>query len=774
MKSRFLGLGLAALVMTPSIALADTTGSVDGTVDIGTKPVAGVRVSLKGDAGTQVVRSDAAGHFQFPRVTFGSYILTCAEAGLSAASAVVVASDAALHVNVALRAPTEIGSVTASTTRGPAASPVSVNTLDQHTIADLPDNQSLKKLIATVPGIVRFAYDEPVAHGFHGLNYEIDGVPVPQGTAANFSEVIDPRSIDSLEVFTGAIPAEYGGERQGAVVNIVTTRPNLADHTPSGALTVGLGTYGDAQTSLSAMLPVGEKTQVSFHGDLERTNRGLDSPTFVPIHDHANQSNVLLRSFTQATPNLTLEATYLDNTAKYQIPINLDPNDSNDPVSSAPNTNDVQVEHDQLLSVALTKTARNGRAYTRLVPWLRTDQVQYLGDVANDLAGQVNNGDGTFSPLNSLVQNRTSTFDGLRLEHYQAIGQHAVKTGLDVALENFVGTGSIGYFDASNTLQSFDDNASQRGSTFGAYLQDKWTPTRFVTFFGGLRYDRSSGYTAGAQLSPRIEVNGKVGAKDIVHASYGRQYAAPYLEDTRRAAVVLTGSAVTTPVYDLQPERDSQVEFGLAHAMSDHERWYVNVWKRDVNNVLDTTSLAQTPIQAVFNNTIGVAKGIEARIESRTRRGDSASLSATISQSLAGGVDGGTFLFCPPPITAACAAGNNDVTLQPEDHDRTIELTGDYTKRLGADRSYFASLEPEYGTGYPVQFENGSGRLPPHLTFDLALGRDPGKGARGHLGYNLTLTNLTNRVYLIKVNNGFNTTQYGAGFRADLRITKPF
>ena len=41
----------------------------------------------------------------------------------------------------------------------------------------------------------------------------------------------------------------------------------------------------------------------------------------------------------------------------------------------------------------------------------------------------------------------------------------------------------------------------------------------------------------------------------------------------------------------------------------------MNFWKRDVNNVLDTTQLANTPIFAVFNNTIGIAKGVEARVD---------------------------------------------------------------------------------------------------------------------------------------------------------------
>ena len=772
---RFFAAGVACIGVLPGVAFADTSGAVNGIVMLGRVPASGVSVAIKGENSSQTVTTDTHGRFRFPRVTLGSYVVIGSRSGLVASAPVFVASGGLVDMILTLHEAQEIGSVSAASGRGPSASPVAVTVLDHAAIAAMPQGQSLDRLIDTVPGIVRFSYDEPVAHGFHGVTYEVDGVPIPQGTAANFSEVIDPRNIDSLEVFTGAIPAEYGGERQGAVVNIVTTRPAVSDGAQSGTLTVGAGSYGDAQTSLADRIAVGSKTQIYFNGNLERTNRGLDSPTFEPVHDHADQSNEFLRSVTDLGHGATLNATYMNNIAKYEIPINTDPNNPNDPVSSPAATDDVQTEHDQLLSVAYTKTAKNGSSYTRIVPWMRTDTVKYLGDVSNDLMSNVNNGDGTFSPLNSLTQNRSSTFEGLRFEHFHVLGEHALKAGLDSSVENFHGTEAIGYFDTANTLQAFSDNAAQRGSNLGGYVQDKWTPTRFMSIFGGVRYDRSTGYTSGAQLSPRLEVNGKVGAKDILHGYYGRQYAAPYLEDTRRAAVVLTGAGPSTvPVYDLKPERDTSVEIGIAHTMSVHARWYLNLWKRDATNVLDTTSLAQTPIQAVFNNTVGVAKGIEARIESTSDRGDSAFLSATISQSLAGGIDGGTFLFCPPPVTSTCAATNSDVSLQPEDHDQTVAINGNYTKRIGLDRTYFVSLAPQYGTGYPVQFQNGSGRLPPHLTFDMALGRDPGKGSAGHLGYQVTLQNLTNRDYLIKVNNGFNTTQYGAGFRADVKITKPF
>ena len=45
---------------------------------------------------------------------------------------------------------------------------------------------------------------------------------------------------------------------------------------------------------------------------------------------------------------------------------------------------------------------------------------------------------------------------------------------------------------------------------------------------------------------------------------YGRFYAAPLLEDVRQDCVLLARLLTAVPVYDLQPERDSYYEMGVA------------------------------------------------------------------------------------------------------------------------------------------------------------------------------------------------------------------
>ena len=217
-----------------------------------------------------------------------------------------------------------------------------------------------------------------------------------------------------------------------------------------------------------------------------------------------------------------------------------------------------------------------------------------------------------------------------------------------------------------------------------------------------------------------------------------------------------------TPAYDLKPEHDSYIELGVAHTYHPGFTLSFNAWQRNATNVLDTTQLLNTPLFAVFNNALGHARGLEFRVQSDGLR-DNFYLSSTYSESLAGGVSGSTFLFAPSDVA--------DDTLNPEDHDQTVAINAAYTHRFGSDHSYYATLEPEFGTGYPTTFQDGSsGRLPSHAIINATLGR---LGAKQRLGIQLAGENLLDKQYLVKVNNGFNTTQWAPGRRIVLRIIAP-
>jgi outer membrane receptor protein involved in Fe transport len=744
--------GIVAAAAAP--ARADVVGLVRGTLTrTDHRPLAHVSVTLTGDRATQTAVTGDDGKFAFARVPFGRYILRAAGPDGAALATVEVASDAI--VDVALVAAAVIGrtGATATSVRG---TPVSENAFGARRLAALPRNDRLDAIVEQVPGVVRFSYDEPVAHGFHGLSYELDGAPLPQSTSSNFAQLIDPRNAQAVEIFTGAFPAEFGGSRQGAIVNVVSG--GTEENGPGGALTLGVGEQGSSDARLVQHFTSG-RAQFSLALNGQRTDRGIDAPSQSARHDASATSDQFLRIALPMGERDLLAADFSSQFASFQIPVNTSFSASS-PLVAAPGTDDVQREYDRFASLSFTHTSKDGNGYVRLVPWTRWNRVAYDGDLAADVLANVVNDDGSLTPQNGLRQDRVATYAGLRASAFRASDHHALKIGLDVQQENL----------RSNVLiripgsPDFSDDASARGTQTGAYAEDKWTPSAHLAVNAGLRYDHSTGYTGGSQLSPRLEINDEIAHGTVLHAYYGRLYSAPSLEDVRRDAVITQTASAAAPVYDLQPERDTYVEVGIARTFRPGLRAYLNAFDRTAVNVLDTTQLANTPLFAVFNNAVGRDRGLELRLDAASARVDSG-VSLTYSRAEAAGISGGTFLFPPD------AAG--DLTFQPEDHDQRWTGNAFYTRRLGADLKTFATLQAEYGTGFPVEFESGEGRLPAHWILDASLGRQADRATK-RLGYTLSVDNLLDHRYVIKVNNGFNTTQWNAPRRVVLRLTAPW
>jgi len=230
-------------------------------------------------------------------------------------------------------------------------------------------------------------------------------------------------------------------------------------------------------------------------------------------------------------------------------------------------------------------------------------------------------------------------------------------------------------------------------------------------------------------------------------------------------------------VYDLKPESDAYYEIGVTHSFNSQFTGSVNIFTKSVVNILDTQQLLNTPLFAVFNNSIGRNNGVEFRLQNRMLDGDQWFFTGTVSGSYAACVSGSTFLFPPNPPGVSCVA-----QLALEDHSETVASTAAYTHRFGGStKLWFATLQANYGSGFPVQFEDANvslhGTLPAHTTLDVALGREvtPGNGPQGQgLGLSLQLLNIFNHQFPIKVANGFNTTQIANGRNVLFRLTAPF
>ncbi|HEY3674959.1 MAG TPA: TonB-dependent receptor [Candidatus Tumulicola sp.] len=801
---RFVLAALTAVILCFSAAPASAavTALVRGTVTLDGKPAAGATVVLQGEGSRFTTKSDAQGNYVFSQVPFGTYrIIASLPKVHELLIPVTVSSDSVATVNVALSTNLqEIARTTVVATAGVQANAPSVNQITRNTIQSSPVQNSLDKLVSTLPGVVPFSYNEPVVNGFHGVTYNIDGAPLPLATTSNFAEIVDPKNIDSLELLTGAIPAEYGGDRIGGVVNIITSRPSDLPEGFFGTLSAGVGNQDQLIGQLDTSARFGS-SEIFFNANSQSTSRGLDAPTLDPIHDNSSQSDQFLRFITQLSPRSTLAFDYSNQLAIFQIPINVDPNNPFDPIYTPAGTDDVQREYDRFSNLNFTQTSKDGNGVFQVIPWWRSTRINYDGDLAQDVLGvtppfgadaihcteclQPNDttDDGTQNV--GLLSNTYASYVGLRMSDFRATKNHAWKVGIDVNRENLLASQAFGcyYPDCAATgehTQPFylvgSPDQAQAGSQIGIYAQDKWQLSPNVEFNYGLRYDHSTGYTSGFQFSPRIGVNIWDGGKNTAHAYYGRFYSAPLLEDVRQDCVVLQGCS-GVPVYDLKPESDSYFEIGLVHKFNSELSGSANIFRKTSVNILDTTQLLDTPLFAVFNNAIGLDTGLEVRLNDRAANGNEWFLTGTISGSYAACVSGSTFLF--PPNTnepgVSCVA-----QLSPEDHDETVVSTAGYTWRFGGGRLWFATLQGNYGSGFPVEFESSntvlSGRLPAHTTFDLATGRNltAARDKSRGLGVSLIVQNILNHQYPIKVANGFNTTQIANGTNVLFRLTAPF
>ncbi|HTW82630.1 MAG TPA: TonB-dependent receptor [Candidatus Sulfotelmatobacter sp.] len=755
-------------------ARADVVGAVRGTLTRPDhQPIANALVTLTGPSVRQTARTDATGHFAFPAVPFGRYTLHADTPAGPAELPIEVATGTTLEVAL-LAAPTIGHTVVAvPTAQGP---PPTDNTVTASQIATLPANTTIDRVIETLPGVVRFSYDEPVVDGFHGVTYELDGAPLPSSTSSNFANLVDPREADAIEVFTGDFPAEFGGQRMGAVVNVRSLA--FANPPPPGVLILGAGNLGTDDAELIKQFSAG-KFQVSLALDNLETDRGLDTPAEDALHDATSTANQFLRIGYAMGAHDTLALDAASQYATYQIPINTDPNDLNAGQVSLPNQDDVQREYDRFLALSYTHQDLDGNGYFRVVPWTRYNRVVYDGDLDADVQGYIIGTavtpqscpvpvvNGFDCPSNGLFQDRSAAYVGLRLIAARSFGQHTLTYGVDLQQEDFDSNVAIAFAPAENPFGPaagpFLDVTAQRGTNTGAYVEDVWEPSPYLTIKPGIRYDHSTGYVSGEQVSPRFEIDQQIAPATVASAYVGRYYAAPGLEDTRREAVITDTSPTANPIYDLQPERDTMLQVGIAHDFGAGRKAWINAYDRTVVNVLDTTNLLNTPLFAVYNSAIGVTRGIDGRYQQSSRTTD-VGVSFTYSLSLAGGVSGGTFLFPPPDVS--------DLTLEPEDHDETYTGDAYVTRHFGPDLKSFVTLETQYGSGFPVAFLNGTGgRLPAHYQENLAVGRAP---VGRYVGYEFRVDNLLDHRWLIKVDNGFNTTQWNAPLRAEFRLLIPW
>jgi hypothetical protein len=274
-------------------AQTSTSGTVQGTVTDQTNavvPGAQVEVHNPVSGYSRTTTTDATGRFSFPNVPFSPYHLTVTGKGFAPYSQDVdVRSVVPSNLSIGLKVSSANETVTVE---AGGADLVEADTTF-HTDVDrgLFDKIPLESTSSSLSSLVTLASPGMAADSnglFHGMgdhaenSFSVDGQPITDQQSKIFSNQIPLDSVESLEVISGAPPAEFG-EKASVVIN-VTTRSGQGVTTPHGAFTASYGSFGTSNAGFDLAYG-GQKwgNFISISG--LNSGRFLDTPEFTVMHD---------------------------------------------------------------------------------------------------------------------------------------------------------------------------------------------------------------------------------------------------------------------------------------------------------------------------------------------------------------------------------------------------------------------------------------------------------------------------------------------------------
>src|SRR5947207_287309 len=240
--------------------------------------------------------TDRSRKFSIPNVPFNPYHVSVTGQGFAPyAQDIDVRSVVPVNVSITLQVKGSSESVTVE-----AAGDLLENDPTFHTDVDrdLFNKLPLESQSSSVSSLVTLASPGVAADSnglFHGLgdhaenSFSVDGQPITDQQSKVFSNQIPLDSIQSMEVISGAPPAEFG-EKASLVIN-VTTRSGQGLTTPHGAVTASYGSFGTSSAGFNLGYG-GQKWGNFISANGLNSGRFLDPPEFTVMHAKGNEENL--------------------------------------------------------------------------------------------------------------------------------------------------------------------------------------------------------------------------------------------------------------------------------------------------------------------------------------------------------------------------------------------------------------------------------------------------------------------------------------------------
>ena len=613
-----------------------TAGTVAGTVtdpNNAVVPNAAVTIENAVTGYTQTAVTGADGTFRFSNVPLNNYVFNASAPGFSGAHGnISIRTSVAITLNI----PLTVGETAESVTVTSDSSDFLENIPSTHTDVDRslinrlpvrqPGNGLSDVVTLAAPGVVADSNGFMHPLGDHAeVNMSLDNQPISDQQSKAFSTQIPVNAVQSLEVITGAAPAEYG-DKTSLVINAIT-RSGLNQKKPTGSFNALYGTFGT--THEDAALAYGNAKGGNFVAfNFERSGRFLDAPEFTVLHDRGTAVNVFdrLDYSPNSRDNFHLNLFLARN--RFETPNEFDQQAAGQAQGQLVNSVNVAPGYVHIFSPTTVLSIN---------PYYRLDNVKYFAST-NPFSDQ---------PI-TFNQSRRLNNVGVKADLSYVKGKNNAKFGVQIS-HTFLTEG----FQFGITDPNFNDPASadflpgllpfdltRGGNPFAfhghadikqeaVFAQDSLTLGN-ATVLLGLRYDNYNGITRGKLLQPRLGVSYLVKRTNtVLRGSYTRNFETPYnenliLSSATGAGGLGNGILGDTSNLPLLPGRRHQFNVGFQQSLASHLLLDGDYFYKRTNNAYDFNVLFNTSVTFPISWQTSKLDGVSARINLTNYKGLSA------------------------------------------------------------------------------------------------------------------------------------------------------
>jgi outer membrane receptor protein involved in Fe transport len=476
------------------------------------------------------------------------------------------------------------------------------------------DNAPLNQVVLQAPGVSQEAFGQlHVRNEMANTQLRINDILLPEGVSF-FGQSLSPRFASSVELITGALPAQYGLRTAGIID--IQTKSGLFD--TGGSVGVYGGSHGWLQPSASYGGSI-DKFNYFVSADYLQNGIGIENPTrsYHPLHDDTQQGHgfAYLENILDATSKLGFILGTFQG--QFQIP-NIPGKAPSFVVPGVAGFDSATLDESQreINDYAVLSYLKSTQDFDlQIAGFARFSSLRFQPDPIGDLV------------FNGIAQDafRRSIASGIQAEGgYRIARDHTLRAGVIVTGERSTSeTTSVvlpvtscggGATNADGTCTVID-NGAKTGWTYSVYLQDEWRLTPTLTLNYGGRFDLVNTATNENQISPRLNAVWQATPSTTLHAGYARYFSPPPFE---HLSVTTIGKFIGTSAEPevktnspLKAERDHYFDVGVSQVIAEGLTAGIDAYYKYSRNDLDIGQFGAPVIFTPFNYHLARNLGVE-------------------------------------------------------------------------------------------------------------------------------------------------------------------